>query len=598
MSAHWIRSLGAAFFLFPFCLFHDGYAGDAHCATFRYFQEVNAALGASPETTNGARAKIAASLITSKPMAERPYARTWVTPHFVLNYSLFGLHQVKMTAADSALARRTALIAEGLANPMAPEKDSLIYAQLDEEGIPHPEYVQVAAQAFEAAWAYYVDTLAMRPPSGRLQSLAYRAPGAAQNRYVVDIADIGTYDSFYRGEYYGLTFPPPNLAIVLENDFLWNTRLSSTGEVIGDTVQSRLNGKVIHNYSREYELGLRLTIYHEFYHAIQFTYVPNHPHGYHAWYELSAVGMEIRKVPDGKDYFQYLPCLFNQAGKFGLFDTGGGFCNPAAEYSNAPFHYYLTRKVGEDFDALTWQHLAQHGDDIKVSLPAALQERGRSLAQTWPDYAAHLLLAGLSSRPDQFIPEMPDWPAMAAPLINPDNITGSLSYELAPLSYLPIRLTPAFTGGRVVAKFSGDSSALEAIVKPDSLLLETFASKQVLLPAPRDSGQAWLVMTNLDVENSSQASLTFNLLPFRAYPNPLSLKAADALEFTRSQSVSLPARIEIRSENGQRVFLAQYSSLQDEWKWDLFDEKKRKATPGIYHLKLNQNDWQTLLLLP
>jgi catechol 2,3-dioxygenase-like lactoylglutathione lyase family enzyme len=573
------------------------FAAGLPCATAQYMQWANQAQGRGSEASQ-ARAKIAVAGRASRPLAERPFARTWTTSHFAIHYSLYGLHQVKTQPEDSLLLGLADSLRKAVAKLPEVSRDSAVYHALDKLNAPHPVYIQIVAAQFEAARAYYVDTLNMRPPKGTANSLAFQAPVAAGGLYVVDVDDIGSYNSHYNGPYYGLTLPPPNLAIVLENDFIYNTRLLPSGKVAGDTIRSLLDGKLIHNYASDFEIGLRITIYHEFYHAIQFTYVTEHSKGYHAWYELSAVGMEERKVPEGNDYLQYLPCLFQSPGEIGLFDTGDRVCDPAAEYSNATFHLYLTQKVGADFDTKIWDLLSKNGDVIQKALPEALNQLGSSLSQTFPDYAANLLLAGKADRPDQFESDMPLWPTMQGDSLDPETLIDLRSFKLPPLSYLPIRLPDPFTSGKVFGSFAGDSSSLRVLVTSDTLKKEVYPRSNGFLQPWKSPGESWLVLTNLSPSLQQDVTLSAIDIPFLAYPNPLSMRSSPSLHFTRSKKISFPLTLEIVSEAGLKIYSQKYAQLDDLKDWDLKNQGHNLVSSGIYHLRINQGDWQTLLLLP
>lgn len=588
----------------PFATFaanrHIHSAVRGHCATAAYMRTVNQSLGQGPEAEK-AKAELAASARRASHQAAKPRARTWVTPHFAIRYALFGINQVKLVAADTALIRRIGDAQKATLSLVSAIREAAVYRYLDSVQAPHPVYAQEVMRIFEDARAYYVDTLKMRAPQGISHSMAYDAESASGDRFTVDIADIGSYDSpSYKYEpYYGLTLPPPQLAIVLENDFLWNASLDSDGTVRGDTVESLLNGRVVHNYAREYGLGLSVTIYHEFYHAIQFSYLSGTGfRTYHAWYELSAVGMEERKVPESNDYLQYLPCLFESPGQFGLFATGARFCNPEASYSNAPFHLFLTKAVGENFDTRVWENLSGNGDVIQKALPLALSQMGSSLAKTFPAYAANLLLAGRAAGQDQFSSDMPEWPSMQADSLSPDQPSLSFSQTLPPLAYLPLKLPKVFQAGRITADFGGDSSAALVRIHGDSLVIEPYTGSQALLAPQIGEGEKWLVMTNLNPNSNEVVSVKTTQIPFLAYPNPVSKARDNRLRFARSSLVTYPVKVEVASETGETVFSQVFASLDSIADWTLLDTQKRAVKPGIYHLRVNQKPWETLVLLP
>jgi hypothetical protein len=569
----------------------------SHCATAQTMQWVNESLGTGPKAED-ARSKLAVSARMSKSQASRPFSRVWITPHFTLYYSLLGIHQSKLLQQDSGLVAALDKAKVQFGSLTGDAKDSAIYSQLDNQGITAPAFVQRAGEVFEMALSYFTDTLGMAYPTGTNQSNHYRGPVSTGKRIVVDLADINHFQSGYDGvEYYGLTLRPPNLAIVLENDFLWNATLQPSGKVVGDSVSSKLNGKLIHNYAREYDLGLRLTIYHEFFHVMQFNYVPN-PRGYHAWYELSAVGMEERKVPDGNDYLQYLPCIFNSPEAVGLLSTGNSVCNPEAAYSNSIFHMYLSHVLGITFDAPIWESLSKNGDKIDLSLAEVLQGLGHSLKDLYPDYIARLLLSGQPSHPLHFVSDMPNWPSMKGDSLHPDEMTAAYTNTLAPLSFLPLRIPDTFAGGRVSTLFAGDSSASQVRVNPTGISQSIYPRSSAFLSSHPGDGKPWLLLYNLDFKQSADIQIQSSDVPFRVYPNPLSLFEHESLSLTRSNQIRFPTTFSIINENGKTVHTQVAQSYDDLMDWDLKDSNGKAIQPGIFYWRLNQETWHPVFITP
>ena len=268
------------------------------CGTARLF-EPGKGLRAAFKT--GARVKAAAA---------DNRARTLVSPHFLIHYSLRAWHKVHLEPEDSLLVRAADSLFALVGNLPEAQRDSTVYARLDSAGLPHPVYIQRTRDHFEAAIAAYVTRLGMRAPVSGVLSVQYNVSPSLPRRFPIDVVDVGTADPFFAGETYGVTYPPDNLSITFENDFICRTSLDSQGRIHGDSIKSRLAGQVIHNYAAEYDAGIKVTAFHEFYHAVQFTYVPS-VNSYHAWYEISATGMEERYAGEVNDYLQYLPCVLS-----------------------------------------------------------------------------------------------------------------------------------------------------------------------------------------------------------------------------------------------------------------------------------------------
>src|SRR6185295_2665464 len=106
---------------------------------------------------------------------------------------------------------------------------------------------------------------------------------------------------------------------------------------VGSPVHSVVNEQTQHDYSQEWDIGLKVTLSHEIYHVLQFGYTPTTYSSFHAWYELSAVGMEERLAPEVDDYFQYLPFVLSRHQSVSLFTPPAFIEN----YGNGIFHQFL-----------------------------------------------------------------------------------------------------------------------------------------------------------------------------------------------------------------------------------------------------------------
>ncbi|HEX2613132.1 MAG TPA: hypothetical protein VHO02_06040, partial [Fibrobacteria bacterium] len=334
--------------------------GPRGCATMLLTQRIHAS---SPASGGGANrvARIAGA------SAVAVSARTLVTTHFQINYTLGpNVHRVKLTSSDSALKATADSIRATLSSGLTTyKKDSTVHARLDSLGAPHPVYVQKAALYFERAWQYY-DSLGMRMPQYVSASGAYTV-AAVSGHYMVDIADVNVVGGFI-GPYYGLTYPPAPQGlgyILLENDFLYSaTYNSNSGQVSGSPVKAFYPPATLYrDYTVDWELGLKVTASHEFYHAVQYAYVDTLPDLPHAWYELSATGMEERLAPEVNDYFQYLP--YNIPASYQL-----SVLTPPStpNYGNGIFHTFLTHALGAGFDVPIWEALRNNGNQLSKAL--------------------------------------------------------------------------------------------------------------------------------------------------------------------------------------------------------------------------------------
>jgi hypothetical protein len=520
--------------------------------------------------------------------------RTLETDHFLLRYSLRGLHRVKFLPEDSALARAKDSLYASLAASPAAARDSAVIAGLDRAAAPHPAYARAMADFFESGRAYYVDHLGMKSPECTGPSAFFRAP-PKPGKYAVDIADAypagRAAGQGVLPQTYGLTLRPFEGGMIMENDFLWDSRLDPTGEFpVGKPLQSCYalpctGANLIHDYGAEWRAGLKVTAYHELYHAVQLTYTPS-PAEYHVWYETGAVSMEERNAPEVDDYLQYLPGYFAALPSASMFDYSDlGDENP--RYGNGIFHMFLGWKLGEDFDADVWAMLEKNGNDLRDALPRVIAARGFPTRKVWSEFAAQLAFSGTSAHPPfaPFSPDIPRWPKPSPQDLDLQSAATLQTGSQPPFSIKTLRMSGA-AGGK-------------ALIPKDTLLAAVFASLAadtgaVAFPAGAAMALEWpalagseriLMLANASRDKPLGADIRplFSIPSARlfAYPNPLKRSGGgERLLFSR-----LPAAASLRiiAENGSLVRELAFTPDSLLWFWDLRDQKERPVLPGLYY---------------
>ncbi|MEO6098426.1 MAG: hypothetical protein ABIW76_23245 [Fibrobacteria bacterium] len=542
--------------------------------------------------------------------AAPPY-RTLETPHFLLRYSLHGLHAVKRLPRDSALYRLRDSLYASLNDALPPgrARDSAVLADLDGLSAPHPAFASVMADFFERARDYYVGSLGMKPPVAYGPSPFYSAPMGSSGKYPIDIADAYQASLAMDPDYplnpqtYGATLPPADGGMLMENDFLWRSVLDPTGSfAVGDTLKSCVpracseGGLPNHNYGLDWEAGLKVTCFHELYHAVQFAYTPE-PSTYHAWYETGAVGMEERNAPEVDDYLQYLEGYFRHLAGTSMFDYMDiPDSNP--RYGNGIFHVYLTQELGERFDVGIWERLAANGNNLKQALPAAFAARGLSAEKVFGSYAAQLSFSGRTARAPfrLFSPDMPRWPRLREKPLNADTLTVYRSENQAPFTIQAFRITGS-AAGKALQLSAADLIPVFAAFAADTGTATTSAGAIIAMEwAGNMAEDRLLVLANASLEGSAFASIRIlaSLASGKlfAYPNPFRRTSdADRVLFSRLTGLTKAARIRIVTENGITVRDLTFTPDSGLWSWDLRGkngngngkEKERPVLPGLYY---------------
>lgn len=533
----------------------------------------------------------------ARPAAANLRARTLESGNFRIHYSLRGLHKVRTGPEDGDLmAAADSLYALFAGLPEA-KRDSTVYARLDIAGAPHPAYIETVSREMEAAWTYYVDVLGMPPPASGIRSMWYSVPVSPIRKFPIDVVDIGTADPGFGGETYGVTYPPNELSITMENDFLHTTRLVD-GKIVGSPIRSLVGGKLVHDYSEEWPLGIKVTAVHEFYHAIQFTYVPWATR-YHAWYELSATGMEERLAGEVDDYLQYLPCVLKNHESAPLNVTSSGPCSHSPAYGHGIFHQYLSAVLDSAFDVRVWERLSDNGDILADGLETAFAAYGRSMSDLYPDYAAGLFHSGGRFPPPEplFSPDLPIWPEISMD-----------SVELgAGVSMRPIAL-PALTFGVLKVKWgpNAETAALRTRnmagitrihANADTTIVERLPQTQVTLGEPLPGfGDYYLILPNAAFTGTASVELVG--AEFHAFPNPVSVGAPGPLMFSQADDMEFPLQVRVYGEDGRQIRELTFTNTDGTLAWDKKDGRDMPVKPGLYYYRMAGEKMKVLLVLP
>lgn len=538
------------------------------CGTSRLLERI----GTSPL---GASARTAAGGTLS--------GRVLTTAHFAIHYTLGrNVHRPAWGVSDASLkARHDSLYLVHQAQTPA-RRDSLMNADLDALGAPHPAYITAAAAYLENAWSYYGDTLAMRMPDSNQTDFFRRWIPGKFNVEVADIDNLQNYDGTY-----GLTFLPDapySATMLLDNDFLYNAGVNlATGAVTGTPL---VNSATQINYNTDWDKGLAVTIAHEFYHAVQFEYATSVTWGgnFHGWYELGAVGMEERLAPTVNDYRGYLNDVLGVK-QVSLFTTGGTNAN----YGNGIFHIFLSQALGKAFDVPIWEALRVNGNNLRAALVTGVGSQAR-----WDSlYAAYAAAVSIAGRPGAaasslaFSPDMDVWPK---PVFDSASTTAA-SLNLSPLTY---RLVAPVSSAATQASYTGIAGSWRVSQSGTTFSSQYLAHSPVPLVS---NGAIALAVANGSTNQTATLSLARTISPagISAYPNPA--RASGPVHFFTPASGST-ASLTIVSESGRRVAFLAPEPGGSFWTWNFRDGQNRALPPGVYHYGLSGETPQTLVVLP
>jgi hypothetical protein len=269
----------------------------------------------------------------------------------------------------------------------------------DTDSITTPAYVQRALEEADSAYDFEVNDLGYSPPAF--------TEGTHHNIYLsplhIDYADFQPYGATFPMEGGELSPSPSGVErirtyCVVDNSF--------TNSVYAT-----------HGFD-----ALRITIFHEFFHHIQFSeygHPPNYQDpfpNYVFFQEMSSVWMEWLSTPTVKDYLQYVGKYLSTLDD--RFDK-----SPGGGYGQYIFFAYLTHRYDTSIVRKIWEYYRDSSADPITCIDQVLRKYGSSFCQEYETFGAELQKAGVQiAAPDIPDPELlpvDTIPVAAVPLNSP-----------------------------------------------------------------------------------------------------------------------------------------------------------------------------------
>jgi len=291
----------------------------------------------------------------------------------------------------------------------------IYYTKSGLHAIRYNEYIDSLALYLEQAYTLHKNTLGMRSISGARKTHHYRQ-NVPSGLYPIEVIDTGLLRN-YEGDYtstFGITFHPDisktkETEIAIENDFLYGADCSS-GSKSSQPFRSQATGA---NYSVNWDLALKVTTFHELYHAFQSTYL-NWQRYSTFWMEASATGVEDIGAPNVNDYINYLSSNFRSPGK-SMADL-----EHMDEYGWAVLYLFLYSQISPSFDSAIWDYFSKYPKDSfamqLARLVDSLQTKhgfDKDAEDLFHEYATKVFYSGnraKSSPYELFWVDMPKWP--------------------------------------------------------------------------------------------------------------------------------------------------------------------------------------------
>ncbi len=228
-----------------------------------------------------------------------------------------------------------------------------------------------------------------------------------------------TADEAYRFEVEELGYPKPPFSY---DDSMWHIYIVNLGATVYGYTSPILSGylgdspagiakyrsyMVIDNDYAGYATpgfdGATVTIYHEFFHIIQFAvYGIKSEHG--NFREMSSVWMEIRSQPMIKDYIFYLSRLFETLDAT-MDQVGGG------GYAQGVWLQFLQLKFGDEFIKKLWQTYSEKIPVVLSAFDQTCASYGTTFCSEYKAFGAELFFTGRRFRGRSVFPDARLFPA-------------------------------------------------------------------------------------------------------------------------------------------------------------------------------------------
>jgi len=247
----------------------------------------------------------------------------------------------------------------------------------DKNGIP--DYIDSVASYADYVYEQMINIMGLKSPYPEQY-------GGGSEHYDIYVLDIG---NGYRGEaYYGETraeyeifprkiFPKYSSYIIIDNNYSPNDM----------TISDDGSNRKYPTYATNGILGMKITIAHEFHHAIQFIYGDPNSNMF-SLHEAVSVYMENKLFPESRDYLQYVRSLFKNFPKYAFGDG-----DATIGYSYGIYFHFIDKFFGNRPVKRMWE-LVENGLFQFQALDSALKEEGSSIVGSWLEFISWIYHTG------------------------------------------------------------------------------------------------------------------------------------------------------------------------------------------------------------
>ena len=444
-------------------------------------------------------------------------------------------------------------------------------------------YIDSLAAQLEKSWSFHVEKNQMQPPLGMDTTVHFLRP-VQSGLYPVEVLELNLVrnpKSIYGGtgfcdECFAVTTFKSRKdwqksELLIENDFIVVDRSSpsyASLDVNGkkcsywESTKEITNTYQNYSYAKKWNNAIRVTVFHELYHAIQVRYLNPFEH-LNFWYEASATGMEELGAPDINDYFRYIPTFLGA--------TGNPMDASNTQYGASLFFLYLYNHVAHSFDKSLWEAFSKNPEkEFWQQYSQVLEARKESPQDHFQSFAEKLFFSGSKTAAADtslwISKDQPKW--------------SDAPYKIAFDGFVPDSSTFAYnyyaSGFPNLSNYSGKASVIlfkngharirniSDIASLDSIRTECFQADSLF----------WIFSRFASPSTLPDHSIKKDL---RAYPSPWRQGSLCFSPLPQEKNF-----VEIRNRRGELVHREKYSS-----ETLCLDENfiKSKMVPGVYRYR-------------
>ena len=447
----------------------------------------------------------------------------------------------------------------------------------DLDGNDVPDYVDTAAGILDSVWTVEVEQMGYPSP---IADLGFGG-GNEVDIYIVELGNNGVYGFTYPEDGTGFT---TYSYIELDNNYT-------------DPVYRQTQGLS----------ALRVSIAHEFFHAIHFTYYQGNDTGW--WREASATWMEDVIFPDVDDYLQYVPSfLWTPQRALDERQRSGDF----RVYGISLFAQFVDQRYHRDVIQEIWGEIGRRRSGAMEHYDRALRNAAETtLTEAVSEFALWNYFTGERQRSsyyhegDKYVEVRPQTLEAVPELVVID------SGRVEHLGTAYIRIPPRLRSGGLILETElprGSWSRQLVLVNQDSVVVRPLLRETERVAAWDRYDDVVLVLVATDfagfgfdyqVRAEYDPNLTDAVTPLafkllQNYPNPFLPDLNQSTSFAFDLSVaSQTTRLSIYTLNGELVWRRgpeASSARTHTWEWNGRNGGGELVSSGTYYYLLETED--------